>query len=567
VDQHLFVFNPTGNKIYICNDGGIYRCDTSITPIYTSLNNNLFIMQFYTAAIAQNNNTFMGGSQDNSTTVLSISGLSGLGNGAKVYGTGDGAFCHFDDTLSNFITADQHDAITAHFIYNGGNDSIKYIGKFYPITVPVHRPKNWQFVNPTELDRINNRLYVAGGADTIYVINNVFSPTSYSIQTIVLSDLGGYRISYLKLSPNDNNRLYIGTENGRFIKGTISTIFGLSISTSVLVYGANGSWVSSIDVLKNGTSSDTDVAFAFSNYGVGSIYHNSDVNSSNPFSVLDGIGGVGLPNELGNIPVRTVLFAPSVNTQGIKLLIGTDLGIYTTDLANSTSTQWKKFPINRGMPNVRVDMLKLRSDNMLVAATFGRGLMRSDMFCTQKINFTMNNPGAAKGCAVTFTDASMGYPTGTYTRRWEVREGTTLLPYSSMANTFSIPRCIWNPDMTVYLKMTDATGGTVYSRIGKPIYYMTGAYDGVLCPTCTGSTNRQSSSAINIYPNPSQDGVFHIENADLIQELSVFDISGRAISFSREEETLRIENVVTGVYFYKILQNDGNVLTGKLLVE
>jgi hypothetical protein len=55
------------------------------------------------------------------------------------------------------------------------------------------------------------------------------------------------------------------------------------------------------------------------------------------------------------------------------ILLATELGVWSTSQINGTSTQW--IPNNTGFPNVSTYMLKYRaSDNLLVAATHGRGL-------------------------------------------------------------------------------------------------------------------------------------------------------------------------------------------------
>ena len=70
-------------------------------------------------------------------------------------------------------------------------------------------------------------------------------------------------------------------------------------------------------------------------------------------------------------PANAQLNGASGGNGGI--LLGTELGVWTTSQINGTSTQW--IPNNTGLANVSTFMLRYRaSDNLVVAATYGRGL-------------------------------------------------------------------------------------------------------------------------------------------------------------------------------------------------
>jgi hypothetical protein len=63
---------------------------------------------------------------------------------------------------------------------------------------------------------------------------------------------------------------------------------------------------------------------------------------------------------------------------GGGILLATEIGVYFTQFTNGASTAWT--PQMAGLPNVRVDMLRYRaSDNLLAAATHGRGLFTSNL--------------------------------------------------------------------------------------------------------------------------------------------------------------------------------------------
>jgi hypothetical protein len=82
------------------------------------------------------------------------------------------------------------------------------------------------------------------------------------------------------------------------------------------------------------------------------------------------------------MPVFWGLFAPpgaqlSGTTAG-GIILGTDLGVWTTSSVNGATTQW--IPNNNGLANVPVYMIKYRAANTsLVAATHGRGLFTTTL--------------------------------------------------------------------------------------------------------------------------------------------------------------------------------------------
>lgn len=558
VDQKLFVFEPgSASKMYICNDGGIYRCNdiTATPPSYTPINNNLFVMQFYTCAIDNNYLQYLGGSQDNSTILLNTSGLSvGL-----PFAGGDGAYCHFDDSPDKYIVASQYDYIQA---YNGS--SVHNFSTTFPNT----SSQNWLFISPTELDKSNDILYVSGENNQIFRIDGVFDPFPLITEFEVL-EMNNKRASTLKISPNTNGLLYIGTEDGRILSlPNVNTLGSGTQTATIKAYGfSSGTYVSSIDIRKN-TFSDDEFVYTVSNYGATSIVYTADIIASPvSWTSIDNPGTLGI----GDIPVRTAVFAPDNNTQTIQLLIGTELGVYSTDQILGLSTPWYRYPIYKGMPYVRVDMLKIAEStapvnaaNMLVAATFGRGMMRSDMFCSSHIDYSVSPTNAGSNCTLTFTDNSTGF-SNTYKKQWEVWHAGTLeqaTPANISTNPFTLD--CWDLDMTVYLKLLKPNGD-VAMRVGKPLYYII-TPSAASCNGCINQpTKTEMTTEISIYPNPSEDGIFYIKNGDKIKEGNIFDVNGRKILYFNQTETINIQNQMSGVYLYQFVTQDGEIQTGKLV--
>ena len=100
-----------------------------------------------------------------------------------------------------------------------------------------------------------------------------------------------------------------------------------------------------------------------SNYNVTSIWYTSNGTSATPTWV----------NKEGNfpdIPVRCILQNPLLPTT--EVIVGSDLGVWFTNNFNAASPTW--YQSYNGMRNVKVTDLDLRNDNVVFAATYGRGV-------------------------------------------------------------------------------------------------------------------------------------------------------------------------------------------------
>jgi PKD repeat protein len=119
-----------------------------------------------------------------------------------------------------------------------------------------------------------------------------------------------------------------------------------------------------------------------------------------------------VPGALPDIPVNTIVY--DRNSQE-GLYIGTQTGVM---YKNSTMNNWVIF--NSGLPVVDVRELEIfysanAANNRLVAATYGRGLWRSDLYSPPNsppvANFTCTPVNPCPGESVQLTDLSLNAPT------------------------------------------------------------------------------------------------------------------------------------------------------------
>ena len=171
-----------------------------------------------------------------------------------------------------------------------------------------------------------------------------------SVKTI--TQMGDRGLTAVKIDPTAANTIWIGasTVEGSasalpplVIKVTSASAVTPVVSFSTTIPAGNGSYISSIDVDPSNTN---NVLVTISNFGVTSVWESTD-------------GGTTFTNIEGNLPDMPVfwgLFAPPgaqlSGTTGGGIILGTDLGVWTTSSASGNSTQW--IPNNNGLANVRV---------------------------------------------------------------------------------------------------------------------------------------------------------------------------------------------------------------------
>lgn len=343
-DHHSVVWN--GTQVMVATDGGIFL-STDNGNNYEDRNVGLRIKQFYSCAIhPTSTNYFLGGTQDNGTHQLTAAGLSAS---TEVVG-GDGGFTHIDENEPQY----QFSATTRSNYRRSVNSGASWSSVNQSPTVGL-------FINPTDYDDMNNRMYASGSGGTYVRWENPQSGSNFT--TLSISSATSTTVSSLKVSPYTNNRVFFGSSGGRVVKvdnahlinPTVTNITGSNMPTS-------SATISSINV---GTD-DNNLIATFSNYGAQHVFVSST-----------GGGASGWTNIMGNlpdIPVRWGMFYPEDND---KAIIATDMGIYETDDINGSSTVWVQ---NSTFPIVRTNMLQYRQrDGTILAATHGRGLWTASL--------------------------------------------------------------------------------------------------------------------------------------------------------------------------------------------
>jgi trimeric autotransporter adhesin len=354
-DQHAITFvGGSANTILFGNDGGVYYgTDMSTTPNIISKRANLNITQYYSCAVHPDldNHTFLAGAQDNGTQRFS---QTGLGTGTSVSG-GDGAFCHID----------QDNPLIQISSYTNNNYDVTLNGwatkNSYKPSEPVI---GGSFINPTDYDSANDLLYCGNGTIT----GSYRRMTTAGVFTTVnVTAFGTAEITHVMVSPNTPTTVYFGMNNGKIVKVENAH------SVTGTVAGATMAPVSSntVSCLAIETGNEAHQLGTFSNYGVVSVFET--VTGTDAVPVWSPVEG-----NLPDMPIRWAMFAPNNNDHA---LLATELGVWTTDNLDGANTVWAPSS-DVSLANTRVDMLQTRSsDNLIAAASHGRGLFTSCKYC------------------------------------------------------------------------------------------------------------------------------------------------------------------------------------------
>ncbi len=349
-DHHMLKYNPLNNRLYSCNDGGIYYSPDNGRS-WTDLSDGLTILQIYrTATTDAVHDLYLTGNQDNGSI------LSSGGNWQQVTG-GDGMECAIDPN--------NHEILYTSY-YNGNFYKSTDGGvNFNPIG-PTGQPGSGAWITPFLLE--NSSPVFTGYAD-------VYQSPDAGTSWLTLSDglTGGTNLRSMAVASSDHHTIYAATY------------------TSILVS-------------RNGGISWDDISAGLPQQAIMSI----EVSPNNPeklWVALSGFadnekvyrstdGGTSWENYsdgLPNIPCNVIKYK---NPSDDALYLGADIGVFYRD--NSMST-WQ--PFISGLPNVIINDLEIQIPySRIVAGSYGRGLWSSDLYPAQNTMYAYIYTGNRNNC-------------------------------------------------------------------------------------------------------------------------------------------------------------------------
>lgn len=337
VDHHAMVWDPRyPSRVYIGNDGGVYRSDTDGDGSWVKATYQPFT-QFYSGAISPQDTTRLsGGTQDNG----SLRSWGGVAFNEYVGGDGE----------ENLINPTDRDNVFACYQYGNcfrstdGGDTSEFIS-----AGTVGERANW--FTPLQFDPSDPNVMYYGANVLNRSTDNGLTWTAISPDLTGGPGQDAYpfgTITTVAAAAADPRTIYVGTDDGR-----VWVTRDLGATWTQRLSGAP--WVTRVVV----DDHDPRVVYVtLSGYRSGSYRPHVLVSRNAGASWAD------LSGNLPQAPVNDIVIA-----HGNTLYLATDQGVF---VSHSGRDRWQR--LGRGLPLVPVDDLEYdRGNRRLVAATFGRG--------------------------------------------------------------------------------------------------------------------------------------------------------------------------------------------------
>jgi photosystem II stability/assembly factor-like uncharacterized protein len=327
VDLLMFV----NDKLYVGTDGGVFVAETPTvvsSAYYKDLTGGLGIRQFYKIGISQTDPVIVtGGSQDNGTSIMDVNG-----NWTDWLGA-DGMEGFIDKNDSNIVYG------TSQFgsLYRSLNGGSNLTG--------ISTPASGNWITPFEQDPNN--------PNTIYTgYRQVYKSTNGGSTWATVSQDFGAPLNHLKIAQTNGNMQYAARGSRLYKNNFVSVITNWNELTG---------FFGSINSIAIHPSDPNKVAIA---------------TTSNAKVYVSTNGGASWTSYQFNLPDFDAQALVWHDNGEDGLYLGMNYGVYYID---NTYSEWQ--PFSNGLPNVIISELEINlADNKLYAATYGRGLWRSNLF-------------------------------------------------------------------------------------------------------------------------------------------------------------------------------------------
>ena len=399
-DQHAITFHPqyngTTNKImFVGGDGGLFKttnaraavatgstavCNSTNTSIvWSNLNSNIGITQFYDGTVTPDGGTYFGGTQDNGTDL----GTNSLGANAwhSIMG-GDGGYVAVDPGSTSVMYA-EYTGLSLQKSINGGTS-------WSGATSGISGDNGFMFIVPFTMDSNSSTKLWIGGSSLWRTINGASGWTQASA---AMSDSSS--ISAITVAPGNSNIVAAGTSSGKVLVHT-SALSATSASTWPSTQPRTSAYVSwvAFDPANSNILYATYATFKSSSSDA-QVYRSPDRGAT--WSPIGGSGAGTLPD----IPVHCIVVDPTIAG---RLYIGTDLGVYTTiDYGVTWNLEVTSFA---NVTTQRLLINTISSNKTLFAFTHGRGVFKAPITGGTGSTATMATPtpgSTLSGASVTFT--------------------------------------------------------------------------------------------------------------------------------------------------------------------
>ena len=435
-DNHIIAFHPnyngtTNQTMFAGNDGGLFKTDNAkvgnvgyssgatvgggtITPsspicgavfapgasftvpdpvIWSPLNNNYAVTQFYHGLPYPNGQTYFGGTQDNGTN--RGTDVAGPNAWARING-GDGGYVAVNPANTNTIFFETT-GLSLRRSTNGGASSASVLtgiaGDVFPFITVFRMDPN----TPT-------RLWI-GGRFMWRTDNNAtnWTRTSNAQQT-------GGSITAMAIAPGNSNVVIDGAASGQLRRttvGTTATAASVLATTWLQTFTPRGNGNGTISWVEYDPSNINNAWATISNFNgtpningtsAGHVFKSTD--GGNNWTLADGTQTPGNVNAIPDIPAHSVVIDPN---DGQRIYIGTDLGVF---VSLDGGANWARE--TTGFSNTVVESMTAVNNNgitSLFAFTHGRGAFKvtipASCATVSPLNQAFFSPGNSGNVTVT----------------------------------------------------------------------------------------------------------------------------------------------------------------------
>ncbi|MGE3425117.1 MAG: hypothetical protein AB7N24_23960, partial [Dehalococcoidia bacterium] len=345
-DIHAVVPHPaydgtTNKTVFVCCDGGVYRCTdihaprTSVT--WTSLNQTLGITQFHGGAVSATNRVF-GGTQDRGSVISQGTNRTTFNN----FYPFDGGDCAADSADGTFMYGESQFA--GVFRYSGSGQPFR----FDPPEAGM--AANGPFIAPLVLDPNDDRRLYSGQWQLFVCDPKAATPVWRSIAPNRSS-----HVFSIAVAPGNSDVVYVGYGSGQIWKTTnarATTPTWTRVSASPLPARVP------LKIVVHPRSPER-VYVSFGGYSSNNVAYSS--NGGATWSLRGGSGSSALPAA----PIRSLAVHPVVYDW---IYAGTEVGLFvSTDNGASWSAS------DEGPAAADISELVFRGSD-LYAFTYGRGI-------------------------------------------------------------------------------------------------------------------------------------------------------------------------------------------------
>jgi photosystem II stability/assembly factor-like uncharacterized protein len=337
-DKHFIAFHPLQpSTMFECNDGGLYKTNNGGTS-WVDLSNGLEISQIYRIGVSQTiSNNIICGLQDNGSREI-------YNNQWYEQTGGDGMECIIDYSNPNIEYAT--------YAYGKMYRTYDFWANQTTISDNIPGQPTGAWVTPFIIDPVNPAILYAG-YDRVYKTTNRGDSWS-SASSILTND----KLRSLAVAPSNTQTIYAADFNDLYRTtnggGTWNQIGSTDDPNARITY------------LAVNPNNSQQMYITKSGYVAGNKVWMTPDGGSNWYNYS---------GSLPNVPVNCIVYQNGTNE---GLYVGTDVGVFYTD---GSMADW--IPYQNGLPNVVVTELEISyNDNKLWAATFGRGLWKSDVYST-----------------------------------------------------------------------------------------------------------------------------------------------------------------------------------------